>query len=594
MIDQLYIEIELTTGDGIYENASEIFTTIKSFTALYVYIYLGKPENIKLNFVLSKIAEEDGKIRIRPELMGRELTKDKILCTDSIKEQAILDLHLPVYSKEGDTFTAGMCAVCREIILRHPYAEMRKLLGFKESCLLAPSEASVWTRFCEVDIENALSEILKCTEKGGVLVDLPAECVRFENHMSCSVRMHNIYKLARERANGESQKKVTIECQKVPKEQLDIEHKFAEGVNVSIADIILYPSIRLIYHYCDGMLAYFPLTRRWMEEIDGYDSNCRMVLNEYCIFPNVDKGCKHVLKIPKCDVTSLYKSDPKRYKPRNRIFTEQKEVDAALLKLESLKSMLGIEFTSKSQTTFNQFKVDWERIEPSHAESSALPEKRLQRKRHQLENLANAVVSLSKQGDRIVDFCSGTGHLGILLALQLPLCTIILMENKSISLQRAKQRARELNLKNLRFYHCNIDYFEGSFDIGCSLHACGTATDIVLTQCRRAKAKFVCCPCCYGSLQPMPHIRYPLSKEFRSIITEREFMYIAHTADQAHALGTLNCSPETIKQGSLCMDIVDTDRKLLAENAGYSVTLTRLRPEDCTPKNRLLVGSFTS
>lgn len=294
------------------------------------------------------------------------------------------------------------------------------------------------------------------------------------------------------------------------------------------------------------------------------------------------------LNIPDCDATSLYKSDPKRYKPRNRIFTEQTEVDATLNKLE----ILNIKFNSDSCTSYGQSIIDWQQIEPTHAESSALPQERLLRKRQQLENLANAVVSLAKAGERIIDFCSGTGHLGILLALQLPHCVVILMENKAISLQRAKQRAKDLNLKNLRFYQCNIDYFEGNFEVGTSLHACGTATDIVLQQCRRARAKFVCCPCCYGSLQPMPHIQYPLSEKFRQVLTEKDFMYIAHTADQAHALGTLNCKPETTRQGQLCMDIVDTDRKIQAEESGYEVILTRLKPEDCTPKNRLLVGNL--
>lgn len=295
-----------------------------------------------------------------------------------------------------------------------------------------------------------------------------------------------------------------------------------------------------------------------------------------------------VWNVPDCEATSLYKSDPKRYKPRNRIFTGQAEVETTLKRVESL----GIKISSDSATTFGHCVINWELIEPTHAESSALPQERLLRKRQQLENLANAVASLASKRNRIIDFCSGTGHLGILLALKLPECEIILMENKAISLQRAKKRAKDLNLTNIRFYQCNIDYFEGNFDVGASLHACGTATDIVLRQCHRAKANFVCCPCCYGSLQPMPHICYPLSKQFREVLTQKDFLYIAHTADQAHALGTLNCKPETTRQGQLCMDIVDTDRKLQAEETGYKVILTRLKPENCTPKNRLLVGTF--
>ncbi|XP_065356985.1 glutathione S-transferase C-terminal domain-containing protein homolog [Calliphora vicina] len=595
-MDQLYIEIELST---VKHAETEIFTSVPSFVALYMYRYLNRPENIKLNFVCSTLSSERGKLKLRSESLKRELTEDRILCKDGSKLEAIRDLRLPVFAKEGDTFIAGMCAVCRELIARHPAAEHRKLLGFKESCLLAPSEASIWTRFCEVNVVQSLAHLLSSIEQHKDYSEMPVECARFERHMNEPVRMHNIYKLAREKANqdvgsgtGKVEKKrknkIKIECS-VPKESLAIEHTFAEGVDFTIADLILYPCMRLIYHSFPNMLIQFPLTNTWLNEIDNFDGQCQHVLNNLCNFPCISNFTNCMFKIPDCDDTSLYKSDPKRYKPRNRIFTEQSEVESTLNKLETLK----INFTSDCPITYGQCLIDWQAIEPTHAESSALPQERLLRKRQQLENLANAVASLAHQGQRIIDFCSGTGHLGILLALKLPQCEIILMENKAISLQKAKQRTNDLKLTNLRFYQCNIDYFEGDFDVGTSLHACGTATDIVLQQCQRAMANFVCCPCCYGSLQPMPHIKYPLSKQFRQVLTEKDFMYVAHTADQAHALGTLNCKPETTRQGQLCMDIVDTDRKLQAEEAGYEVLLTRLKPENCTPKNRLLVGRLS-
>ena len=44
------------------------------------------------------------------------------------------------------------------------------------------------------------------------------------------------------------------------------------------------------------------------------------------------------------------------------------------------------------------------------------------------------------------------------------------------------------------------------------------------------------------------------------------------------------------EQGLLCMDLVDTDRALAARELGYSVTLAKLSPPSCTPKNNLLVG----
>lgn len=587
-MDQLYIEIEINTRN----DNTEIYSSVESFMALYMYRYLHSPSNIKLNFVRTTI--RGGKLRLRSESLRRELTEEKIHCKEATSVEAIRDLRLPIYAKDENTYIAGMCAVCRELVARQECVERRKLLGFKGACLLAPAESSIWTRFCEVDIVDAMNQLLSTLHSGGRLDEIPKEVPRFERHMNEPVRMHNIYKTAREQAQqqnsgaGTKKKyKVILDCS-VPKEKLPIEHRFAEGISFTIADIILYTLIRLIFKYCKDMLVLFPLTSTWISEIDIFDPSCYRILNELYLHEQCYESST-LLSIPDCEPASLYKSDPKRYKPRNRIYTEQSEVDAALNKLEKLQ----LQFSSESINTYEKKHIDWEVIEPDQEKNSALPRERIIRKRQQLQNVANAVVSLAIPGNRIIDFCSGTGHLGILLALQLPDCIIILMENKAISLERAKQRATQLGLKNCRFYQCNIDYFEGHFDIGTSLHACGTATDIVLQQCRRSRAGFVCCPCCYGSLQPMPHIAYPLSEFFRETLTERDYLYIAHTADQAHELGTLNCRPETTRQGQLCMDIIDTDRKLQAEEVGYDVILTRLKPEQCTPKNRLLVGRIT-
>lgn len=294
-----------------------------------------------------------------------------------------------------------------------------------------------------------------------------------------------------------------------------------------------------------------------------------------------------VYNYPSKEFQSLYKSDPKRYKPKNRIFTKQSEISASLDKVNAL----NLSVTSLPMTTTNQ--INWSTI-PYQAlpEGGQLPEKRLKRKKEQLECLAECVLNIAKPGDRIVDFCSGAGHLGILLAYLLPECQIILLENKEESLMRAKERVDLLQLDNVRLFQCNLDYFIGTFNIGCSLHACGVATDIVLSHCINRKANFVCCPCCYGGIHSVPHIQYPRSVLYRICgdILENEYMHIAHCADQAHDVNKGECNVEKSEQGQFCMDVVDTDRKLMAEERGYKVQLIRLVPEDCTPKNRLLVG----
>ncbi len=170
--------------------------------------------------------------------------------------------------------------------------------------------------------------------------------------------------------------------------------------------------------------------------------------------------------------------------------------------------------------------LDWTAIPPSvHPLGGELPPKRLIKKCQQLESLARAVMSIAeREGSRnlrIVDFCSGGGHLGILLAHLLPESQVLLVENKEDSLRRAYDRIRGRQ-KNVSLYQCNLAYFVGQFDVGISLHACGSATDMVLDKCLKAGAHFVSCPCCYGSIRTNSSgqdeeeegLTYPRSKRF--------------------------------------------------------------------------------
>lgn len=270
-MDQLYVEIELSTQKA----ETTIYTSVPSFLALYTYRYLKEPQNIKVNFVASKIST--GKIALRSSQLRRELTDQHITCREAATLPALRDLRLPIYERDGNIFIAGTCAVCRELIARQPSAHLRQLLGFKGSCLLAPAEASIWTRFCEVDMVNLVSQL---QGEELQLREVPVEVVRFEQHMNQPVRMHNIYKLAREQANQteygvpvKRKERVLIECS-IPKEQLLIEHRFAEGISFTIADLILYPLLRLVFQHCAQMLPHFPLTSTWFSEVRGITFIC--------------------------------------------------------------------------------------------------------------------------------------------------------------------------------------------------------------------------------------------------------------------------------------------------------------------------------
>ncbi|KAI4832935.1 hypothetical protein KUCAC02_015871 [Chaenocephalus aceratus] len=208
------------------------------------------------------------------------------------------------------------------------------------------------------------------------------------------------------------------------------------------------------------------------------------------------------------------------------------------------------------------------------------------RKRQQLNNLVAMVTEIARPGYTVVDFCSGTGHLGIVLAHTLPDCQVILIENKEESLVRAQRRGAELGLKNIGFIQANLDYFTGPFEIGVALHACGVATDMVMEHCIKARAAFVISPCCYGFIQNAIKFSFPKSKRFQETLTSKEHMILCRFADQT----AVQLHPERRLVGKQCMGLVDLDRSWAAEAHGYSLQVMTMEPDSCSPKNNMLLG----
>lgn len=195
--------------------------------------------------------------------------------------------------------------------------------------------------------------------------------------------------------------------------------------------------------------------------------------------------------------------------------------------------------------------------------------------------MVGAVIASVSEGDVIVDFCSGGGHLGIVLAHLLPRCRILMVDNKEESVRQARLRLAQMgHPPNITVVQSNLDYFTGRFDLGVALHACGVATDLVLQACLKERAAFVLCPCCYGNLAlPDLPVSYPQSHLFRKRgILGAHHSVLARVAD--HVTPT----------GRLAMAAVDLDRVARAAEDGYKVSLSKLKPDSCSPKHDLLVG----
>ncbi|KPJ15607.1 Glutathione S-transferase C-terminal domain-containing protein-like [Papilio machaon] len=531
----------------------------------------------------------------------------KVLDTEDVPWQ-VLSCNFPVLKSE-DTVVSGLCGVARYICKHRSTKKLCEehdegLLSFRKGCLQAPNEVSIWTKFCEVDIIRTVKDIITTEHMN----EVPINLIRFENHLNKPVRVHNVYRLARElkkvnlnnidnkteHSNSSNKlsdkerpskpRKWKSNCRKALEidcttkiEDLNISHKFAEGPFFTLADLILLTCYRIMFQRLGSNCfeSLLPLTYNWYINITSIP-DVKDILDIMPQFSSKPMNLESV-SIPSVDDVSLYKSDPKRHNPKKRLFTKELDIENALSALK-----IGMELSVSS----NQYEssIIWNDI-PDGANPFAghLPDVRIMRKSQQLENLAQAVLKIAQKGDLIVDFCSGSGHLGILLAHLLPNCTVILLENKEQSLLRARERVHEMCLKNVYFFQCNLDFFVGKFNIGVALHACGVASDLVLDKCLKANAKFVLCPCCYGSVHVTDRLVYPRSATFNTLNTE-QYLCIGHAADQTHKDHHLT------ERGARCMDIIDSDRARLAEEHGYSVTLSRLTPLSCTPKNNLLIG----
>ncbi|XP_035827501.1 glutathione S-transferase C-terminal domain-containing protein [Aplysia californica] len=383
---------------------------------------------------------------------------------------------------------------------------------------------------------------------------------------------------------------------------LDIQyvHLYSEGIEMTVADLIL---LAYVYHLtkalkfnCSPLMCHIPNILRWADHMVSLRSvrsagerlgwfmekfQDSLLRRQSDLSPDgVD--CKEFSFLPAVDSTvdedemelsRCAKVKHKAIKP---------EVLLTLKKLENS----SVQAVTGSHPCGESVQVDWNNLPPGvHPKEGDVPEKRTRRKCQQLENLVTAVQSVAKPGDIIVDFCSGGGHLGIVIAYLLPECQVYLVENKEESLLKACSRLEALNLSNVALYQCNLDYFVGKFHVGVCLHACGSATDMVLQLCLNVNAAFVICPCCYGSIRKTHLLSYPRSDRFLSIsLTYKDFLTLGHAADQTE----FNIALET--QGRTCMNLVDTDRAEFARQQGYQVCLCSLQPLSCSPKNNLLIG----
>ncbi|XP_032110755.1 glutathione S-transferase C-terminal domain-containing protein isoform X2 [Sapajus apella] len=565
-------------------------------------------------------------------VVTKEVSTDSLLLRDDLIQDVEIQIIsrqelppivqnccLPAVVERSDNFCrAGLAVVLRHIIQKSYEAdplkkELLELLGFKKTCLKACAEVSQWTRLCELTIPLAIENFLR--ESFDQPPTIPVEILQLEKKLSEPVRVHNDDKLRRQKlkqqkADGagppltKGKAKSKVHTQETS-EELDsaskslelkvafskltvqeepaitnrepshirkakasdlppLEHVFAEGLYFTLADIVLLPCIHhflvIICKKFSEKLVEFPLLTSWYQRIQEVPR----------VKTAASKCGIQFLHLPELLTTSNEQHPnlsevPGVEEQNDPLFIGGPRPTMAKL----MENGIEVMFSPHPCPTWT---LDWNvlpaAVSPKEGKMSS---DRALRKQQQLNNLVYVVTNQAKPGDRIVDFCSGG---------------VTLIENKELSLIRAKKRSNELGLNNIWFIQANMEYFTGMFNIGVALHACGVATDMVIEHCIKTRASFVTCPCCYGFIQNTSKFNFPKSEQFKKTLSYKEHMILCRFADQTAA----QLPPQRRLIGKQCMCLVDLDRARAAEECGYSVQVISMEPESCSPKNNMIVG----
>ncbi|XP_042668637.1 glutathione S-transferase C-terminal domain-containing protein isoform X2 [Centrocercus urophasianus] len=538
-----------------------------------------------------------------------------------------------VVTKDGKFCRAGLSVVLRHIVQKTFEADPSKknvleLLGFKKTCLKACAEVSQWTRLCEISIPLAVEGFLTASPEHSQTI--PADILQLERKLAEPVRVHNDDKIRRQKLQQQkagakaavsllekeaTEEGKTVEVHEHPLPSLELsvafsklhvqevspagnreaplirrtktsdlpplDHVFAEGLYFTLADIVLLPCIHQFLDYSKKQgkdLVKLPLISSWYRRVQQVPGVKRAA----------DKCNMQLLQLP--ELIPAPEDHLGDFFPVPDNCEEEHENSQFIGGPRPTMTKLmerGIE-AKFSPHPCPDWTIDWPSLPAAvNPGEGKMSRDRALRKQQQLNNLVAAVKKLAKPGDVIVDFCSGGGHVGIVLAHMMPSCQVVLIENKELSLMRAKDRSDELGLNNISFIQANLDYFNGTFNIGVALHACGVATDMVIEHCIKARAAFVISPCCYGFIQNTVKFKYPRSHQFRAILSYKEHMILCRFADQT----AVHLPPDRKLIGKQCMGLVDLDRAWAAERCNYSVQVTSMEPESCSPKNNMFVGT---
>lgn len=514
------------------------------------------------------------------------------------------------------------------------------LLGYKQNCLKACSAVSCWTNFCEKDfpdgvcnlIINLTSTTTMTTKKTSV--PIPKTIIQLEKEFTIPKKTANAQKHQLAGRGGYDQSAIdnSIDFHKINdvidkigltltsnvccvtsndgiipivrngkellKRKNQIFWPYICGLDITIADLLVLGFMMELLNKmsCFCVVREFfmclPNIFRWFSQCISKQTLLKAITELWPVASHQQQ--QQQIKCPSITFCPIFNTDYDVDTLKHITFEQKlntkhmhakitKNLPSILEKLsdKNIKPLFesGYHF---EPITWHEYPVE---VNPVEGE---LNSDRAHRKRLQIDNLVSHVLTLLKSGDKLVDFCAGGGHLGIVIAYLRRDVHVVLLENKEESIERALKRIEKLGLENVSLRLSNLEYFDGKFDVGVALHACGSATDLVLSKCIKYNASFVICPCCYGGILASPELAYPKSQLYNTCgLSEDNFVVLSHSADQTST--DFGC--EYSLQGKHSMLLVDHDRTLHAEETGrYKTQIFSMIPETCSPKNNIIVG----
>jgi hypothetical protein len=168
----------------------------------------------------------------------------------------------------------------------------------------------------------------------------------------------------------------------------------------------------------------------------------------------------------------------------------------------------------------------------------------------------------------LVDGAAGNGYVGILAAELLGFRRVLLLERSASGVERSQSIARAMSDKaEIEVRAGDVGdpaLWRAEVEVVVALHACGRASDQILDRAVGAHARWIfVVPCCYGA-------DVPFDGPARAL------------ADR------LGVARQAAVRTAFVRSIIDSERTLRLESAGYEVTALAFVPASVTEHNLLL------